>query len=192
MLNTGDNFGAAIVDSLVNEGIGKNYGLELTIEKFLNRGFYVLFTTSLFESKYQGYDKIWRNTAFNGNYVFNALAGYERKLGKHGILTLDLKTVWAGGKRYIPVDFTASEEEKEAVYDWDNAYKNKYDDYFRTDIRLGYKLNMKRTNMEWAIDFQNVFNYKSIFNEAYDAEENEIYYTYQGGFMPMMLFRIHF
>jgi hypothetical protein len=192
MLNTGDNFGSAIEDSLVNEGIGKNYGIELTIEKFLSRGYYVLFTASLFDSKYQGYDKVWRNTAFNGKYVFNILAGYERKLGKHGILTLDFKTVWAGGKRYIPIDFDASETKGEAVYDWENSYKDKYDDYFRTDVRLGYKLNMRRTNMEWAIDFQNIFNYQSIFNEAYDPNENEVYYTYQQGFYPMMLFRINF
>ena len=86
MLNTGDNFGSAIEDSLESEGFGKNYGIELTIEKFLSRGFYVLFTASVFDSKYQGYDQVWRNTAFNGNYVYNTLAGYERKLGKNDLL----------------------------------------------------------------------------------------------------------
>ena len=192
MLNTGDNFGSAIEDSLESEGFGKNYGIELTIEKFLSRGFYVLFTASVFDSKYQGYDQVWRNTAFNGNYVFNTLAGYERKLGKNGVLTLDLKTVWAGGKRYVPINYDASKEKGKAVYDWENAYVDKYDDYFRTDVRIGYKLNMKNTNMEWAIDLQNVFNYQSIFSEGYDPKENDTYPNYQQGFMPMMLFRVHF
>jgi hypothetical protein len=192
MLNTGADFGGPMEDSLINEGVGRNYGLELTIEKFLSKGYYVLFTASLFDSKYKGYDKQWRNTAFNGNYVINVLGGYEHKLGKHGVITIDLKTVWAGGKRYVPVDFEASAAKGEAVYDWSNAFQDKYDDYFRTDVRLGYRINNKSTSMEWAIDFQNIFNYQSIYSEAYDPKANEVYFTYQQGFIPMFLFRINF
>ncbi len=48
------------------------HGVELTIENFLNDGYYFLLTTSLFDSKYKGGDGITRNTAFNGNYVFNS------------------------------------------------------------------------------------------------------------------------
>lgn len=192
MLNTGAEFGGALEDSLINDGSGKNYGLEFTIEKFLSRGYYFLLTASLFESEYQGYDKVWRNTAFNGNYVFNALVGYERKVGKNGTMTFDLKTVWAGGKRYVPIDFDASELAGEPVYDWSHAYEDKYDDYFRTDFRIAYKINTKNTTSEWAIDLQNIFNYQSVFNEAYDPSKNELYQTYQQGFMPMMLYRMNF
>ena len=192
MLNTGADFGGALEDSLTSEGIGQNYGVEFTIEKFLSRGYYFLITASLFESKYQGNDKVWRNTAFNGNYVLNALVGYEHKIGKNGAMTFDLKTVWAGGKRYIPIDFDASEEKREPVYDWSRAYENQYDDYFRTDFRIAYTINMKKVTSEWAIDFQNIFNYQSVFNEGYDPQKNEVYYTYQQGFLPMFLFRMHF
>lgn len=192
ILNSGTDFGGVIEDSLVNEGFGKNYGIELTIEKFLSRGYYFLLTTSIFESKYRGYDKVWRNTAFNGNFVANALVGYEHKVGKNGAITFDLKTVIAGGKRYVPVDFDASENKGEPVYDWENAYKDQYDNYFRTDFRIAYKINMKNSTSEWALDLQNIFNYQSIFNEAYDPAKNEVYYTYQQGFSPMFLFRINF
>ena len=58
MLNAGDFFGIPSVDSMVNEGTGYNYGLELTVEKFLSRNYYVLLTGSLFDSKYKGYDGI--------------------------------------------------------------------------------------------------------------------------------------
>ena len=42
MLNTGADFGVDRQDSLVNEGTGSNYGVEITIEKFLSNGYYVL------------------------------------------------------------------------------------------------------------------------------------------------------
>jgi hypothetical protein len=73
--NLGADFNSPNVDSLVNNGTGENYGIELTLEKFYSKGYYFLVTASVFESKYTGSDGIYRNTAFNGNYVFNALSG---------------------------------------------------------------------------------------------------------------------
>ncbi len=191
-LNTGGEFGVMDVDSLVNKGTGRNYGVELTVEKFLSKGYYALFTASVFDSKYKGYDEIERNTAFNGNYVFNLLAGYEKKLGKKTTLTLDIKTVWAGGKRYIPIDLEESRLQGEEIRDWSRAYDKKYNDYFRTDLRIGLKLNGKRVNQEWGLDLQNVTGFQSIFTEGYDAAQDEIYSIYQQSFMPMMLWRINF
>jgi hypothetical protein len=192
MLNTGGEFGMPAEDSLVNKGTGRNYGLELTLEKFLSKGYYALFTASLFDSKYKGYDGIERNTAFNGNYVFNLLAGYEHKISKKAVMTFDIKTVWAGGKRYVPIDLEESRLEGEEVRDWSNAFKDKYDDYFRTDLRIGLKLNGKRVNQEWGLDLQNVTGFRSVFMEGYDAVKDEVYTVYQQGFMPMMLWRINF
>ncbi len=42
MLNTGSTFKTDLEDSLVNNGTGKNYGVELTIEKFYSKGYYTL------------------------------------------------------------------------------------------------------------------------------------------------------
>ena len=192
VLNSGADFGGGREDSLVNEGTGTNYGLEFTLEKFLFKGYYLLLTTSLYESKYKGYDGIERNTAFNGNYVLNLLGGYEHKLSEKYMLTFDLRTVLAGGKRYVPVDEQASQEQGTTVYDWSKAYEKKYDNYFRTDLRIGFKHNAKKFSQEWGVDLQNITNYQSIFMQAYDNEKNEMYNVYQQGFMPMMLYRIQF
>lgn len=192
LINYGDQFGAAIEDSLINKGRGKNYGVEITVEKFLSQGWYFLFTSSVFNSKYTGYDKVWRNTAFNGNYVFNLLGGYEFRLSEKTLITLDLKTVWAGGKRYIPIDLAASIAGREDVRDWSKAYNNKYGDYFRSDLRFGLKMNSKRFSQEWAIDLQNFTGYKSLFIEGFDGNKGETYKVYQQGFVPMFLYRIQF
>ena len=192
MVNAGDFFAIPNEDYLVNKGKGKNYGLELTLEKFLSHGFYVLFTSSLFDSKYKTLDNKWRNTAFNGNYVFNLLGGYEKSISQKLMITIDLKSVLAGGRRYVPINLNESINERETVYDWSRAWEEKHKDYFRTDVRFGLKLNGKKTSQEWAIDLQNVTNYKSIFMEEFDANKNEITPIYQQGFFPMFLYRIQF
>ena len=63
------------------------------------------------------------------------------------------------------VDLEKSIEEGSEERDWSRAYENRYDDYFRTDFRIGVKLNGKRASQEWAIDLQNITGFQSIFME---------------------------
>ncbi|MFM7486422.1 MAG: TonB-dependent receptor, partial [Cytophagales bacterium] len=91
-INTGVSFGPSDKVNLVNRGSGKNYGIELTLERFFNKGYYFLFTTSVFDSKYKGSDNIERNTAYNTQYVVNALGGKEFRVGRNkNFLSLNLK-----------------------------------------------------------------------------------------------------
>lgn len=191
-LNSGDDFYSPIPDSMLNEGTGTNYGLELTFEKFFSKGYYFLTTFSYFESKYKGYSGTERNTAFNGNYVLNVLGGYEFKLSEKNRLTVDFKTVYAGGKRYIPIDLEASILENYVEYKWEDAFENKFDDYFRADLRIGFKTNGKRINQEWALDLQNLTGHENIYKQSYNPRTKSITSDYQQGFFPMMLWRIQF
>jgi hypothetical protein len=133
-----------------------------------------------------------RNSAFNGNYVVNVLGGYEVRVGSNSWLTLDMKSVLAGGRRYVPTDLVQSAADSRQRFDWSNAYSNRYNHYFRVDVRVGYKTNHAKWSQEWGLDLQNVTGYKSVFAEGYDVDKNELYKIYQQGFLPMMLYRIRF
>lgn len=192
-LNLGADFDSPNVDSLTNKGLGENYGIELTLEKFFSQGYYYLVTASVFESKYKASDEKWRNTAFNGNYVFNALGGKEIKLkdGKH-VLALDIKFTYAGGKRYVPIDLDASIAAQSQQYVVEEAFKPSYPAYFRMDVKPSYRLNKKRTTLEWNIDIQNITNHKNVFQQTYDVNANRIRYDYQLGLFVVPQFRILF
>jgi hypothetical protein len=192
MINTGTEFYESIPDSLENKGTGENYGLEITIEKFLSNNFYFLSTMSLYDSKYKGYDDKTRNTAFNNNFVCNILGGYEFYINQNLSLSFDVKSSYALGKPYVPIDIDASILQNETVYDWNKAFEKKYDNYFRTDIRISFKLNGKKINQEWAIDLQNITNHQNIYSEAYNPRTKNFIRTYQTGFYPMLLYRIRF
>ena len=191
-VNLGADFNSPNVDSLQNTGSGNNYGLELTLEKFYSRGYYFLITVSLFESKYVASDAIERNTAFNGNYVFNALAGKEFKLNEKHIFALDMKLTYAGGKRYVPIDLAASIIRKDEVRDGSQAYQKQYDPYFRIDIKPSYKLNTKRVTHELSIDIQNVTRHNNIFQQQYDLNTQTIKTDYQLKFFVIPQYRLTF
>ncbi len=191
MLNYGASFHQERVDSLVNGGYGQNYGVEMTLEKYLSHGFYFLFTGTLYESKYKTLDNVWRNTQFNGNFIANLLSGYEFKLGKN-LLGFDIRTVYAGGKRFPSIDLEASRASGYPIYDPIKAFDKKADPYFRTDLRISFKKPGKRSSQEWAIDFQNLTNHKNVFSQYFDPETGDIKFNYQSSFTPMVLYRLNF
>jgi hypothetical protein len=199
LLNEGAGFGVGFPDSLTNKGAGTNYGIELTLEQFLNKGFYFLFTASLFDSKYTASNSVEYNSAFNTNYTFNLLAGKEFELGKNKenkkkktFLSINVRTTWTGGGRHTPILLNESIAAGEAIYDETRIWGAKYKDYFRSDLRIGLKLNGKKVTQEWGFELQNITNRDNIFTEDYNATAEKISTTYQIGFLPIFLYKILF
>ncbi|MFM1876433.1 MAG: hypothetical protein RL266_2170 [Bacteroidota bacterium] len=193
MVNAGESIGdVAVRDSLVNEGIGQNMGLEFTLEKFFDRGYYFLLTASLYNATYRGSDGIWRNSAFNGNYNLSALGGYEFKISKRNTLAFDTKVTWTGGARYVPIDLDSSIVESETVRDYSKAYEPRYRDYFRLDMKATITLNGKRASHSLALDFQNVTNTKNVFSQNFNSDSGTIETKYQLGFLPLVYYRVEF
>ena len=197
MLNTGASFKTDLEDSLVNSGTGRNYGVELTIEKFFSDGYYGLFTSSLYDSKYTASDGVERNTAFNGKYVLNILFGKEWKVGSEEInnLTADFKITNAGGRYYTSIDFKASqitghEQLKGDAY----AYSSRYTNYFRMDFKIGYTINSSSSKLShsFSLDVQNITNNKNVFSQSYDRGNNSINTTYQLGIFPNFTYKLQF
>jgi hypothetical protein len=192
VLNVGADFAFPSVGNLVNEGLGRNYGVELTAEKFFSKGYYALITGSVFESKYQGSDNIWRNTAFNNQYTINILAGKEWQMSRKYTLTTDIKFTNAGGRFVTPVDLYKSQIAKREIRVEDKAFSEKLTDYTRLDFKLGVRLNASKFNQVFFLDFQNVTNNQNIFARTYDRVTNQIKTSYQIGFFPDLLWRIQF
>lgn len=199
LLNFGATFVTGAPDTLVNKGLGYNYGIELTIEKSLSNGFYFLITGSLFESNYRGSDQVWRNTAFNGNHTLNTLAGYEFRFGTNkkeakfkSALSLDVKFTWNGGGRYSEILLDESVAANEEIRDLVNAFDKKYTDYLKGNFRIAYKLIGKKATQEWAFDIQNVTNRKNIFYQEYNSFAGAVRTVYQNGLLPIMQYRVTF
>ena len=195
MLNTGSTFKTDLTDSLINTGTGSNYGLELTVEKFFSKGYYGLVTASIYNSSYTGSDGVERNTAFNGKYVYNILAGKEWKIGqnKRNRFSVDMKFTNAGGRAFTPIDLTASNAIGREVLSTD-AFSSHYANYYRLDFKAGFTLNSAKRKIAqtFSLDLQNVTNHKNVFSQSYDSKMKNISTTYQLGFFPNVVYKIQF
>ena len=196
MLNAGGDFTFPEKVGLVNNGSGTNYGVELTVEKFLDKGFYLLTTGSLFESKYKGSDGIERNTTFNYGYAANILAGKEWKTGrtKKNAFTMDVKLTTLGGRYVTPVNLQASIAANKEVLDETRYNAEQLKGYFRMDVKFGIRINSskRRLSHTFYLDLQNITNNDNIFLRRYNPERQRIGEVNQIGLFPDVLYRLQF
>lgn len=191
-LNIGADFIFPNNTGLLNNGTGKNYGLELTLQQNLHKGFYFLLTSSIFQSKFTGSDKIERDTYYNSNYVLNALFGKEIEINKIFTFTFDTKLSYAGGRRYTPIDLQASIINGEQTLNFSKPYGLQYKPYIRPDLKIGLKTNYKKATHTFSIDLQNFIGRKNVFTQIYNIETQSVKTIYQRGFFPDIRYQIVF
>jgi len=201
LLNQGADFGINFTDSMVNTGKGRNFGVEITLERFLTKGFYFLNTLSLYRSFYTDQQGNEHPTVFDSRYAANLLGGkefyFKQKTNKSGkvtksSLTTDVKFMMNGGRRFTPANEAASKAQGRVIDDNTRIFANQYDDYIRLDFRIAYKVQTKKVTQEWGVDIQNLTNRDNIFNQVFDPATGAYRTTYQTGLLPIGIYRITF
>ncbi len=192
MINEGGDFVLLVVPNLVSEGRAKNVGLELTAERFFNKGFYFLGTASIFDSKYQPSNGYTYNTRFNSNYIFNVLCGREWRVGQNNKFVIDLKTTYAGGRRFTPIDLAASKLAGTAIPVANQDFVEQNPAFFKMDGKISFRMNRKKLSHEVFLAADNVLNNKNIFGQHYSAAAGQIITVHQLAFLPYFQYRIEF
>ena len=181
---------------LVNEGKGKNLGLELTLERYFADNYFFMVTASAYDSKYTALDGVERNTRFNGNFAGNFLLGKEFLLSssnnKSKVLGINTKISLLGAKRYTPINVDASMEQKEAVLYESEAFSLKEDNVFIANLAITYRIDRKKTSQELKLDLQNVTNNAARLDSYYNNVSNKVEYTEQLPLLPVIMYTIHF
>ena len=183
-----------VTGELGNDGTGRNYGVELTAERTLQGGFYMLLTGSVFQSKYTGADGVERNTRFNANYLFNTITGKEWKVGKgkQNIISVNTRLIISGNNRFTPIDLTRSQAAGEEVLDNTRIFDASLDDYMRVDFGIRYIKNRPRTTSIIALNVQNITSRENEAGRFYSNEFNSVLSETQLALFPNLSYRLEF
>jgi len=152
---------------LINDGLGKNYGIELTVEKSFSHNYYLLANGSLFSSEYYAADGVWRNTRYNTNFVTSLTGGKDFPFGKvkkSWTFGANARILWAGGER--------TEQ---------SLFEEQISNYFRLDTRVSLSRKRERVTWLFAIDIQNTTN---------RTNENTLEDIKPTGILPVLSFRV--
>lgn len=175
VLNRSDFY---VDNALVNKGRGRNVGIDITLERFLEKGLYYMITGSLFDSRYRGGDGKWYNTKFNRRYVINGLIGKEWMLGrnKQNILSVNLKLTLQGGDHYSPfiMEATLNHPDKEVQYDETKAFSKQFSPMLIGNYTVSYRINKRKVSHEFAVKGLNFSGAKEHFGHEYNVHTGKI------------------
>ncbi|MCX6205842.1 MAG: carboxypeptidase regulatory-like domain-containing protein [Bacteroidetes bacterium] len=191
LINQEDDYA---IEPLNNKGEGKNYGVEISLERYWNDQFYLLSSLSLYQSKYLPSDMIWRNTRFNSNSIFALATGKEWNLHakKTSTISIDLKLSYYGGVRVTPINLAQSIIKKTTVLDNTRIYEEKLPALFRIDLQTEWKIQYRKMTGSFIAGVQNLTNRKNPVSQTYDPAIGGIRYNYLLGLIPVVGYKIDF
>lgn len=185
-----------VEDDLINKGKGRNYGIDITLEKYLTNGLYYMVTASVFDSKYTGGDGVWHNSKYNRRFIVNGLIGKEWMIGrlKRDVLSVNLKLTLQGGDRYSPVDEAASlaHPDKETQYDETKAFSKQFSPMFLANYSISYRMNRSKISHEFAIKGLNATNTKEYYGHEYNLKKGIIEPKKEATSLFNILYRLDF
>lgn len=183
------------IGKLVNDGVGRNYGAEVTLEQFTHNNMYFLLSASLYNSEYRAQDKVWRNTQFNTGHALAFTAGKEFKVGKtdkNKQLGINLRMIYTGGMRRTPIDLEASMAKGETVTIEYKAFSEQNKDYLRFDVRISLRTNHAKSTSTLALDLLNATNYKNVYGQYFEPESGSIRTIHQVPLLPVLSYKLEF
>jgi hypothetical protein len=183
-----------VQDSLKNEGTGRNYGIDINLDKAFNNGFYWMVSTSLFRSEYKTPENPWRNSRYDRKYVVNALIGKEWELGKekNKALSVNIKMTYQGGDPYTAANEAASIAAETIVLDTQNPFGTRVDDAFITHFTMNYRINKPKRTVHWGLNILNATMYKEFYSQEYNLQTGEIDKDLEAIMIPNLSYRVDF
>lgn len=180
--------------ALINKGKGRNYGVDITLERYLDKGYYWLLSGSIFDSQYTGGDNIWRDTKYNRGYIINGLIGKEWMVGKHkqNVFSTNLRLSYQGGDRFTPVDIIASEGKHDIVFDETKAFSKQFPAALTSDITLSYKINKRKISHEFSLKVLNIGSYTGQYGYIYNDKLQAVEKLSIKAIVPNISYKIQF
>ena len=179
-------------EELVSDGLGRNYGVELTVERFFNKGFFMLASGSVYNSEYSLGDDQYYNTRYNGKFNSSLMLGKEFKLNNDNIISLSFRNLVFGGQWYKPADEEITSNIREYFGDEQSHHSLQNKTYWRSDFRFSFRKNNKSNSWIIALDVQNLFNITNTRDEIYNIDLQDLQFENQVGLIPIISFQVDF
>jgi len=182
------------IDTYINGGKGKNYGVDFTLEKYISNGLYYLVTASVFNSEYKTDSNTWYNTRFNRNYLANFLIGKEYVIGKRNqnLLSINLRLSYQGGDRYSLIDVVNSNATQDVVYDETTPFTQQADASFVSHITVNYQWNKKKITQKLSLKVINATNYEEFLGHRYNIKKQQVDLYKEALLIPNLSYKISF
>ena len=184
--------------ALTNDGAGRNYGIDLTLERYLKDGLYGMLTATLFKSEYRDAQGQWHHSRHDRGYITNILGGKEWMVGKakKNVFGINGRLTLMGGDRYTPIpDGTTFEgimqRPDKSIPEVEGA------DPFtkQKGMNVGYAFSVKYTINKRHTSHHFILEYlqmKTFQGQTFDLRTHEIVDKFTSLTFPNVAYRVEF
>ena len=184
--------------ALVNDGAGNNYGIDLTLERYLKDGFYGMFTATLFKSEYRDAQGEWHHSRHDRGYITNILGGKEWMVGKakKNVFGLNGRLTLMGGDRYTPIPDDITYEDVMMRPDKSIPEVDGLDPFCaQMKMNVGYAFSVKYTINKRHTSHHFILEYlqmKTFQGQTFDIRTHEIVDKFTSLTFPNIAYRVEF
>ena len=183
--------------ALVNKGAGRNYGIDLTLERYLKEGLYGMFTATLFKSEYRDAQGEWHHTRHDRGYITNILGGKEWMVGKSrkNVFGINGRLTLMGGDRYTPMvagttyEEVAQRPDRTIPQDGANPFSA------QMNMNVGYAFSVKYTINKHHSAHHFILEYlqmRSFQGQTFDIHTHELVDQFTSLTFPNIAYRLEF
>ena len=183
---------------LVNEGAGRNYGIDLTLERYLKDGLYGMLTATLFKSEYRDAQGVWRDSRNDRRYIANILGGKEWIVGKahKNIFGVNGRLTLMGGDRYTPIpegitfdDIMKRPDKSIPEDEGANPFTEQKGMNVGYAFSVKYTINKKHTSQHIILEYLQM---KTFQGQTFNLKTHEIEDKFTSLTFPNIAYRIEF
>ena len=184
--------------ALVNEGAGRNYGIDFTLERYLKDGFYGMLTATLFKSEYRDAQGEWHHSRHDRGYITNILGGKEWMVGKSrkNVFGINGRLTLMGGDCYTPIPEGITYEDVAMRPDKSIPMVDTADPFTKQlGMNVGYAFSAKYTINKRHTSHHIILEYlqmRSFHGQTFDLRTHELVEKYTSLTFPNIAYRVEF
>ena len=184
--------------ALVNEGAGRNYGIDLTLERYLKDGLYGMLTATVFKSEYRDAQGVWHHSRNDRGYITNILGGKEWMVGKSkkNVFGLNGRLTLMGGDRYTPIpegvtfeDIAKRPDKSIPEIDGLDPYSAQMKMNVGYAFSVKYTINKRHTSHHFILEYLQM---KTFQGQTFDLRTHEIVDKFTSLTFPNIAYRVEF
>ena len=184
--------------TLVNEGAGRNYGIDLTLERYLKNGLYGMLTATLFKSEYRDAQGQWHHSRHDRRWITNILGGKEWMVGKarKNVFGLNGRLTLMGGDRYTPIPDDITYEDVVKRPDKSIPVDEGQDPFCKQKgMNVGYAFSVKYTINKRHTAHHFILEYlqmKTFQGQTFDLKTHGLVDKFTSLTFPNIAYRVEF
>ena len=183
---------------LVNEGAGRNYGIDFTLERYLKDGLYGMLTATLFKSEYRDAQGEWHHSRHDRGWISNIVCGKEWMVGKarKNVLGVNGRLTLMGGDRYTPIpdgitfeDVAKRPDKSIPEIDGLDPYSAQMKTIVGYALSVKYTINKRHTAHHFILEYLQM---KTFQGQTFDLRTHEIVDKFTSLTFPNIAYRVEF